>query len=79
MACTTKTCPSPTVEELVADARVKEAAYLLLLEKLEARWGTPAEQPNDAHAIHLLAHALLSIACVTSFVPARPHAKASRP
>jgi hypothetical protein len=64
-----------TVEALIASARLKEAAYLLLLKKIEARLGTPAEQPNDLSAVRQLAHSLLSIACVTSFVPSRPHAK----
>jgi hypothetical protein len=59
---------SATVEQLIASARLKEAAYLSLLEKIEARLGTPDEQPNDLHAARHLAHALISIACVTSFV-----------
>ena len=77
------TCPphthtSPvraTIETLIADARIKEAAYLLLLEKIEARLGTPDEQPNDLHAVRQLAHSLISIACVTSFDPSRPHSQ----
>jgi len=66
---------SATVEKLLASARLKEAAYLLLLEKIEARIGTPEEQPNDFESVRHLAHALISIACVTSYVPPRPHAK----
>ena len=66
---------SATVEQLIESARLKEAAYLLLLEKIEARLGTPAEQPNDLHAVRQIAHTLLSLACVTSFVPSRPHQK----
>lgn len=66
---------SATVEQLIASARLKEAAYLLLLEKIEARLGTPAEQPSDLQAARHIAHTLISLACVTSFVPSRPHRK----
>lgn len=53
-----------TITALLASARKKEAELLATLHIIEARLGTPGEQPNDIEAAREIAHRLVSIACV---------------
>lgn len=51
------------VNALVAAARIKEARLLLRLERIEARLGTPYQQPTDEDEARKIAHRLVSLAC----------------
>lgn len=51
---------SVAVEALLESARKKEAAALSLIEVIEARLGTPDEQPNDLAAVTQVMHDLMS-------------------
>ncbi len=65
-----------TLQQMLENARVKEAALLKLLATLEARLGTAEAQPNDFEAIIECIHQLMSVLQIYMGIPCEETARA---